>query len=118
MKWFEMDLAKFMEEYALPPLTKRPNGWTRFLHAYAQVFEDIPLVVLAPSRKKSAQKSRQSKSDNAPKHISHVEVHFDEVPIDWDAGKTEILFRVTWTIHDKNGKSGDIFVLNSFARET
>jgi len=29
--------------------------------------------------------------------------------------ENEILYKVTWTVSDKNGLSGDIFVINSFS---
>lgn len=99
MRSFEEELSRFLKTYHLPPLTKnRPDdGWAHFLHLYAQVIEDIPLVV----------------TDATAVHISHVVVHFS--PTREDVGG-EALFTVTWTSHDKNGQSGDIFVINSFSR--
>lgn len=98
MRSFERELSSFLKTYSLPPLTKnRPDGWAHFLHLYAQVIEDIPLVVTDPTTV----------------HISHVVVH-----VRWalkDVGG-EALFAVTWTSHDKNGQSGDISVFNSFSR--
>ncbi len=101
MKSFEDELSRFLQAYDLPPLTKcRPDGWPHFVHSYAKVIEDIPLVV-------------RDTSANGPQNISHVVVHFDEAPQDVEG---EALFRVTWTSHDKNGQSGKIFVINSFTR--
>ncbi len=101
MKSFENELSRFLETHGLPPLTKsRPDGWPHFLHLYAKVIEDIPLVVTYTSV-------------NGPQNISQVVVHLDEAPQDLEG---ESLFRVTWTIHDKNGQSSKIFVINSFIR--
>jgi hypothetical protein len=98
MRSFKEELARFLDKYALPPLTKkRPDGWPHFLHLYAQVVEDIPLVV----------------TDAAAVHISHVVVHFGSAPEDVGG---EVLFQVTWRIHDRNGQSGSVFVINSFSR--
>jgi hypothetical protein len=101
MRSFEKELSQFLETHDLPPLTKkRPDGWTHFLHLYAKVIEDIPLVVTDTSA-------------TGPKHVSKVIVHIKEAPVDVEG---EALFQVTWTIHDKNGQSGDIFIINSFTR--
>jgi hypothetical protein len=101
MRSFERELSGFLETYKLPPLTKkRPDGWGHFLYLYGKVIEDIPLVVA-------------DKTATGPKHISQVVVHLEEAPHDIGG---EALFKVTWTIHDKNGKSGEIFVINSFSR--
>jgi len=61
---------------------------------YAKVIEDIPLVV----------------ARTGSKHISRVVVHFEETQ---EPVGVKALFRVTWRIHDKNGQSGEIFVINS-----
>jgi len=99
MKLFEREFSGFLGAYGLPPLTKcRSDGWAHFLHLYAKVIEDIPLVV---------------KDAAITKHISRVVLHFEEARKDV-AG--EVLFKVTWTIHDKNGQSGAIFVINSYTR--
>jgi len=103
MRSFEQELSTFLEAYDLPPLTKnRPDGWAHFLHLYAKVVEDIPLVVSSPT---------------TTKHVSHVVVHFDQArkAMRLNTGEEEMLFRVTWAIHDKNGKLGEIFVINSFS---
>jgi hypothetical protein len=101
MRSFEEELAGFLETYGLPPLTKkRTDGWPHFLHLYANVIEDIPLVVTDTSA-------------TGPKHISHVVVHIEQALQDVGG---EVLFKVGWTTHDKNGQSGEIFVINSFTR--
>jgi hypothetical protein len=70
---------------------------------YARVVEDIPLEVSA-------------RVDADTQHISGIVIRVSDAPIDF-AGKTEMLFQVTWTVHDKNGQSGEIFVIHSFAVE-
>jgi hypothetical protein len=101
MRSFEEELSGFLETYGLPALTRnRPDGWPHFLHLYANVIEDIPLVVT-------------DTTGTGPKHISHLVVHFEQAG--QDAGG-EVLFKVGWTTHDKNGQSGEIFVINSFAK--
>jgi len=116
MKAFAEELSRFLAAYGLPPLTKhRSDGWSHFLHLYTKVIEDIPLMVSLPTARKTA---KAGAADGAPKHISHVTVHFESAPETIKhAGEEEVLFKVTWTIHDKNGQSGDIFILNSFSLE-
>ena len=102
MRSFEEELSGFLETYGLPPLTrKRPDGWPHFLHLYANVIEDIPLVVTDTTA-------------TGPKHISHVVVHFEQARQDVGG---EVLFKVGWTTHDKNGHCSKIFVINSFAKQ-
>jgi hypothetical protein len=103
MRSFEQELSQFLATYGLPPLTNnRPDGWAHFLHLYAKVVEDIPLVVSSPA---------------VAKHITHVTVHFDQARevLTVNDGESEVLYRVTWAIHDKNGQAGSIFVINSFS---
>jgi hypothetical protein len=99
---FKRDLSRFLAAYELPPMTQKlPDGWSRFLYLYSGVIEDIPLVVSSPA---------------ATKHISHVTVHLERAQeaITENVGEMEMLYKVTWTIHDKNGETGDVFVINSF----
>ena len=114
MESFEKELAEFLVAYDLPPLTKnRPDGWPYFLHLYARVVEDIPLMVSLPA----AGKKKKTKP-GAPKHISHITVHFEQAKetLKHPQGE-EVLFKVTWRIHDKSGKPGTIFVINSFSQK-
>jgi hypothetical protein len=102
MRSFEQELSQFLTAYGLPQLTKsRPDGWAYFLQLYARVVEDIPLVVSSPA---------------VAKHITHVTVHFDQArrAISENPGEEEMLFRVTWATHDRNGRSGSISVINSY----
>lgn len=103
MRSLEKELSEFLTAYGLPQLTKnRPDGWAHFLQLYARVVEDIPLVVSSPA---------------VARHITHVTVHFDQAreAISENPWEKEMLFRVTWTTHDRNGQSGNIFVINSYA---
>ncbi len=118
MESFEKELAEFLAAYDLPPLTKnRPDGWPHFLHLYARVIEDIPLTVSLPAARKK-KKAKQGLPESAPKHISHVTVHFEpaQETLKYPDGEA-VLFKVTWRIHDKSGKPGTIFVINSFSKK-
>ena len=97
METLKKELSQFLSNYGLPSLTmKRQDGWNQFLYLYCNVVQDIPLVV----------------QDSAVQEISRVVVRVDTA----EQG-TEILFKVTWTICEKNGKTGTIFVINSFSKE-
>jgi hypothetical protein len=112
---FEEELSQFLEVYNLPPLTLHcSDGWAHFLNLYARVIEDVPLVVSVPTENKK--KVKQSIVDSPPKHISYVTVNCElaRETIKHTDGE-EVLFKVTWEIHDKNGQSGSIFIINSFS---
>jgi hypothetical protein len=114
MESFEESLEQFLNDHQLPRLTlHRADGWTHFLHLYAQVIEDIPLVVSAPPARQGA-----TQAANHPQHISRVTVHCEMAreTIKHDDGE-EMLFKVRWVIHDRNGQSGEIFIINSFSVE-
>jgi hypothetical protein len=114
MEPFKEELSGFLAAYELPPLTRRrPDGWTRFLHLYSMVIEDIPLLVSVPASKK---KPKQTANDTSPKHISHVTVQCEFARETLKhAAREKVLFKVTWTIYDKSGGSGEIFIINSFS---
>ncbi len=100
MRSFHKELSSALARYGLPPLTAtRLDGWAFFLHLYAKVIEDIPLLV-------------QDSVVNPAQNISKVVVNVSEADL-----KTDMLFQVTWTIVDKNGQSGTIFVINSFEQK-
>jgi hypothetical protein len=115
MRSFEKELIAFLDIYGLPPLTKnRDDGWVHFLHLYTKVIEDIPLVVTVSST--TSTKGRKAPPSNRPKYITHVTVNFEEARETLkDESGEELLFKVTWTIHDKNGQSGSIYILNSIS---
>ena len=118
MRSFEKELTKFLTAYGLPPITRNSeDGWPHFLHLYTRVIEDIPLTVsLPPVSKKD--KAEQSMSGDGPKHISHVTVHLEPARKAAQQGyREDVLFKVTWRIHDKNGKSGKVAVINSYSTD-
>jgi hypothetical protein len=112
MSSFEQELVRFLTAYHLPSLTRNgQDGWPHFLHLYTKVIEDIPLMVSLPKKK-----PRKGAPGSAPKHISHVTVHFEQAreTLKHPQGE-DVLYTVTWRIHDKNGKSGDLRIYNTFA---
>ncbi len=101
MRYFEDQLGSFLKANRLPPLeTTRADGWIHFVHLYAKIVEGCPLVMTAKNKSAS---------------VASVTLKLDLAkPSKRDAG--EMWFRVRWIVQDKNGKSGEIFVLNSFSR--
>lgn len=93
MRFFHEELDQLLTDYGLPPLKR---GWTHFLHLYAQIVEDIPLEVTA----------------NNAQHISKVVVHFEKAKRKLNG---ETLYKVKWSIHDKNGQHGSMEIYNSFS---
>jgi hypothetical protein len=112
MRSFETELTNFLAKYGLPSLTQhRRNGWVHFLHLYTKVIEDIPLVVTMPAANRKAKQA-----ESGPNHISRVTVNCEDASesIKHKSGE-DLLFKLTWTVHDNNGQSGEIFILNSFS---
>jgi hypothetical protein len=99
MKYFEDELDAFLTSNGLPPLdTARSDGWIHFAHLYGKIVEDCPLVMTAR---------------NATASVESVTLNIDMAKAsERDGG--DMWFKVRWTILDKNGQSGEIFVLNSF----
>jgi hypothetical protein len=81
---------------------------------YTKVIEDIPLMVSLPTSTKV--KSKKVSPNSTPKYISHVTVHFEQAqePQKHSLGE-EMVYAVTWRIHDKNGQSGTYRIFNSFS---
>ncbi len=97
MTYFREELARFLEANRLPPLeAARSDGWIHFLHLYAQIVQDSPLVMRATNTCASIESV--TLSIELAKHPQHG----------------HRLFKVGWFSRDKNGKTGEIFVLNSF----
>src|SRR3984893_16722677 len=115
MRSFEKELAEFLTAYGLPPITKiSEDGWPHFLHLYARVIEDIPLTVWLPAVSKEKHQAKPNTSSDSPKYISRVTVHLEPArKAIQHGGREDVLFKVTWRIHDKNGKSREVFVINS-----
>ena|ERR1039458_7532179 len=100
MKYFEEQLEDFLKSNGLPSMdTTRSDGWIHFEHLYAKIVEDCPLVMTAKNRSASVE-SVTLKMDLAK--ASKL-----------DGG--DMWFKARWIILDKNGLTGEVFVLNSFA---
>lgn len=98
MKHFENELAAFLQANRLPPIdAARSDGWVYFLHFYANVISDCPLVIAA---------------ENAAAGIKSVTV---KVELANHAMNDDMMFKVTWEVLDKNGLSGSLDIYNSFS---
>jgi hypothetical protein len=99
MTYFERELTRFLEINGLPSLHEtRSDGFAHFLHLYAKVIEDCPLVMSAK---------------NTTASVASVTIRVDfakQSPADGD----DMFYKVNWLVSDKNGKSGNIYVINSF----
>jgi len=96
MESFRTELETFLGEKGLPPINiTRSDGWVYFLHLYAKVIEDCPLILT---------------NDTLNIQKVTVNVDFAEKII---AG--EVCFRVMWTVVDKNGIVGSHSVFNTFS---
>ena len=111
MRFFEKELAGFLDSYDLPPIAENVDGWSHFFHLYTQVIQDIPLMVKAPSPKVPSPKVPPAAAEN----ISKLVVHCETAPKTIKSGDREDLFyRIVWKIFDKDGGSGSYEVQNSF----
>ena len=100
MKYFEDELEEFLKANGLPAIdTIRSDGWIHFEHLYAKVVEDSPLVMTAK---------------NTTASIASVTLNVDFAKASKQDGG-DMWFKVRWIIEDKNGMTGEVFVLNSFA---
>jgi hypothetical protein len=99
MEGFEKELSEFLDANGLPGLDKvRSDGWSHFLHLYAKVVEDCPLVMSA--------------KNNVTATIDAVTVHMELANRPCE---NEMFYKINWTVSDKNGQSGTLFVMNSFS---
>jgi hypothetical protein len=95
MDLFREEISSFLCANSIYDFSKSHEGWIKFLLLYARVVEDIPVII-------------QNDSSAMIKEVTlSVEVAKDQVE------ETQF-FKVTWRITDRNGKSGSIFVINSF----
>ena len=98
MRFFEEELEGFSKENDLPTLDSiRPDGWPHFLHSYVRIVENCPLVMAAENDAASVA-SVTLKTELAKRRV-----------------RGEMFYKVSWIVNDKNGKSGEIFVINSFS---
>ncbi len=98
MEYFEEQLEDFLKANGLPSINAtRPDGWSHFLHFYSQVVEESPL-----------------ESKDAYATVATVTLNVELADEEKLVGD-DMWYKVTWRILDKNGLSGDIFVLNTFS---
>lgn len=98
MRYFEQQFESFLQNNGLPTLeSSRSDGWIHFVHFYAQIVEDCPLVMTAKSA--STTIVSVTLQLELAKKIAHGDV----------------FFQVRWIIRDKSGRSGEIYVINSFS---
>ena len=96
MKHSEKELEAFLLANGLPTIEKaRRDGWIHFLHLYAKVVQDCPLVISGESLT-----------------VSSIESVTVQLEIANQPQGENMPFRVTWTILDKNGLTGAFFVIN------
>jgi len=98
MRYFEEQLGNFMKANRLPTLEMtRSDGWIHFVHFYAKIVEDCPLVMTP-------------KNDSATIASVTLKLELATAP-----KRGDMWFKVSWIILDKSGQSGEIYVLNSFS---
>lgn len=98
MEYFERELESFLKTNGLSTLKMTSaDGWTHFLHLYTQIIEDCPLVITAK---------------NSSATVTSVTLQVD---LGKQAKHGEVWFQVRWVIQDKNGRTGQIFVIHSFS---
>lgn len=103
MRYFEDQLKEFLNVNGLPAMDEtRSDGWIHFVHLYARIVEDCPLVITA--KNKSATIASVTLKLDLAKPSKELE--------------GETLFRVRWIIQDKNGQTGEIFIINSFSSDS
>ena len=89
-----------MKANGLPTLEMiRSDGWIHFVHLYVKIVEDCPLVMTAK---------------NTSATVASVTLKMDLAKASKHDGG-DLWFKVRWIIQDKNGLSGEIYVLNSFS---
>lgn len=100
MKYFEDQLDEFLRGNGIPTLDEsREEGWIHFVHLYVGIVEDCPLVMT---------------SKNPTATIASVTLKIDLAQASKQDGG-DVWFKVRWIVEDKNGQSGEIFILNSFS---
>jgi hypothetical protein len=99
-RYFKEELSEFLENNKLPPLTaKRHDAWPYFFHLYTKIIEDCPLVMSG--------KNTTATIDNI---IAKFE--FAKEPL-----HGEMLYKIRWIVLDKNGLTGEIYIINGFSIE-
>jgi hypothetical protein len=78
----------------------RSDSWIHFLHFYAKIVEDCPLVMRATDKSST---------------IAGVTLKIDVAKASGQGG-SDTWFQVRRIIEDKSGLSGEIYVVDSFSR--
>jgi hypothetical protein len=103
LDYFERELESFLKASGIPTLkTTRADAWTHFVHLYAQIIEDCPLVMT-------------TKNKSATIASVTLKIDMGKAPSTYP---NDMWFQVRWIIEDKSGRSGQIAVLNSFSLGT
>jgi hypothetical protein len=98
MEYFKQQLESFLQSNGLPTLAStRADAWTHFLHFYTKIVEDSQLVMTA--KNSSATIASVTLQMDSGKKAQHG--------VDW--------FAVRWVIRDKNGRSGQVYIINSYS---
>ncbi len=99
MAGFQHEIDNFLTSNGLSTVdTMRPEGWAHFIHLYSRVIEDCPLVI--------KMKDQSASIVSVTLRVEHPTQPPEE----------NVLFRVIWSVLDKNGKSGNFWVAYSFSQ--
>ncbi|SRR6266481_2060550 len=94
MEMFRVQLQEFLGQYGLSENIVKQD-WTSFLRLYASVIDNCPLIVKGENPKL--------------KNINRVDINLDEAPEKLlEADKEFLVYRIRWTCHGKDGKTGEI----------
>lgn len=98
LRYFEQQLDDFLKANDIPTLdATRADGWIHFVHLYTKIVEDCPLVMTAK---------------NSSATVASVTLKLELAKT---ASVGDVWFQVRWLIQDNNGKTGEIYILNSFS---
>lgn len=100
MQRFREELSEFLQSHDLPDfISGGLDNWTHFLHLYAKVIKDCPLVI---------------RGDNNHLDIAKVTIRLEMADKIVD---DQVFYKIIWNIEDRDGKSGEFFVINSFTQQ-
>lgn len=98
LRHFREQIDNFLNASHLPTLDMtREDGWIHFVHLYVKIVEDCPLVMTAANKLST---------------IANVTL---KVELATKPHHGEMFFKARWILQDRNGLSGEIYVLNSFS---
>jgi hypothetical protein len=95
MDGFREELSAFLKAHSITDISKSSDTWSKFLFLYAQVIEDVPLLIWADSSAATREVviSVESATREAEGHR---------------------FYKVIWKVTYKDGRSESVFVINSF----